>query len=109
MKKTGILGLVLVYLLIATGFAGCIGSDPVVGTWSSDTLGAKMVFNADKTVTVSVPSMGVATQGKWENMGNGQYTVIYPTGAAYTTQISKDGKTMTSGSGYLTETYVKVS
>jgi hypothetical protein len=110
MKKICLLGLMFVCLFVAVGFSGCIGSDPIVGTWSERTLGATIVFNADKTFTANIPTMGISMGGKWANQGNGQYSMIYPaTGQSYTCQMSSDGKTMTSGYGYLTETYIKIS
>lgn len=59
--------------------AGCqstgnaIGSvfNPVIGTWSSETLGAEteMVFNADDTTTETVTILGISTtkNGQWSS------------------------------------------
>ena len=103
--------LMLVCLSAAAGFAGCIGSDPIVGTWETHNLGiaGTMVFKSDHTMTANIPSMGITVSGKWESQGNGQYIVTYTTGQSYTCQIGSGGKTMTSGYGALQEIYTKIS
>jgi len=114
MKKTVSLGLVLLCLIVTVGFAGCTGSDPIVGSWEESKSGDKVVFNADHTVILKMKgSLGVTVPGTWTNEGDGVYTAIYTLGSSpsqvYTYQISKGGKSMTSGSGNQQETYVKVS
>jgi hypothetical protein len=109
MKNTVFSGLIFVCLLISVGFAGCIGSDPIVGTWQENTIGATIAFNSDHTVTISMPTLGYAVTGKWVSQGNGVYVITSTTGQSITCQMSGDGKTMTSGYGYLQETYTKIS
>ena len=110
MIKTISLVFILLSLVTVVGFAGCIGSDPIVGSWEESRTNAEIVFNADNTATVNI--MGLTLSGKWANQGNGLYTLIYNSGPsvgqAVTMQMSKNGKTMTSGLGYLQETYTKV-
>ena len=111
MKKTVSLGLILLCLIVAVGFAGCIGSDPIVGSWEERLSGVKAVFNADHTATMNV--MGITVPGKWDNQGNGEYTITYTAGGsaspAYTCKISNNGKTMTLGFGIYQQTLTKIS
>lgn len=116
MKKTVSLGLILISLIITLCFSGCIGSDPIVGSWEESRTGAKIVFNADNTATVNIKGSALKAEmnipAEWDNKGDGLYTITYGSGssaATYTLQMSKNGKTMTSGFGYLQETYIKVS
>lgn len=117
MKKTVSLGLILLFLIVTVGFAGCTGSDPIVGSWEESKLGEKVVFNADHTVSLnikgSVVSQAMTVPGTWTNEGDGVYTAIYTLGhtpsQVYTYQISKSGKSMTSGDGNQKETFIKGS
>ena len=110
MKKSVSSGSILIFLIIGVYFAGCMGSDSIVGSWEESKTNARLEFNADNTATLKI--MGLTIAGKWTNQGDGLYTLTYTSGPSagqtVTMQMSKNGKTMSSGIGYLQETYTKV-
>lgn len=73
--------LIIVAIVATLAFTGCqntgnvIGSvfNPLIGTWTSSTLGVKteMVFNVDKSTTETVTILGVTTtkNGTWNSNG----------------------------------------
>lgn len=83
MKKLGILTLMLLIASAIVFTAGCIGGDPIVGTWqsgSSDTVLYTLILNSDGTGTVQPSSTYLGFEGKlepltWKKVSDGTYSI----------------------------------
>ncbi|MDR2944191.1 MAG: hypothetical protein LBU81_03785 [Methanosarcinales archaeon] len=72
-KKT-LIASVLILILAACLFSGCLG-DKLVGTWKSTDSEATITFNKDGTYAASFGALGA--QGTWEKAEDGSYAIYY--------------------------------
>ena len=93
MKKIGYLVGIILCLLAASGAAGCMGPDPIVGYWKEYTIplvNIESTFYEDGTFIFSVN--GVGTDGKWTSKSNKEYDLDFGVGNPITGRVSDDGK-----------------
>ena len=96
MKRIGYLVGIILCLLAASGAAGCMGPDPIVGHWKEYTIplvSIESTFYEDGTFMFSVN--GIGTDGKWTSEGNNLYSLDFGAGSTITGRVSDDGKTLT--------------
>ena len=91
-------------LLVSIGAAGCIASDPIVGSWYFPGSDSTVVFNNDGTGTMTLTLFDTTSKYPvaWEKEGEKTYK-IYPLSeifgiGASTCIISDDGKYLRSPS-----------
>jgi hypothetical protein len=108
MKKIVLAAGILIALVAVVAVAGCIGSDPIVGTWESksgvsvlgvDLATSKMTFNGDGTGSSSgsIAIFSADSTFNWKKVSDGKYAITSgssdPREVAVT--FASDGKSMT--------------
>ncbi|HJJ29084.1 MAG TPA: hypothetical protein O0X70_06835 [Methanocorpusculum sp.] len=108
MKKIVLAAGIFVALIAVVAVAGCVASDPIVGTWESksgvsvlgvDLATSSLTFNADGTgsSTGSIAIFSADTTFNWKKVSDGKYAITY--GSSDPKEISvtftSDGKSMT--------------
>jgi hypothetical protein len=71
-----IIGIPVLIVIIAVAllvFGVLSTSDPIVGTWSIESAGLLMEFDANGTATVRYPAMDDYAVGRWEKVAEDQY------------------------------------